>query len=488
MSNTSDATSVQPLDPFALPAGANEELAGPPRVEPTTAPDPMLATRPVEPCERISSVDLLRGFSLMGILIMNITDFGLGFSNYAIPLSTAKPVFNGPHWKANTTLWFLRWIFAEGKMRAMFSMLFGAGVILLTSRAAERGAGIRAADIYTRRNMWLVLFGMVHCYAIWNGDILYFYGVSALMFLFPFRNLKPRKLFWTAAIVLLLNTLVVQVGQTFAAKQAMRNAAKANAALAQHHTLTDGQIAALKSWKNIQDRWRPGTKKLYEDIAAHQHGWLSQGADAADAFQSETLGAYAGFGDWLGLMLLGMALYRIGFFSLRLSTRAYALTAVIGLGISWPLTFWGCWHAWRGGFDMFQTAHALMFPYDLTRVSGALGNAAALLLLMRAGFFKWLFARIAAVGQMALSNYILTSLCMRTLFVWGPWHWYGYVEYYKLYYAVAAMWIVNLIFSTVWLRYFRFGPIEWCWRSLTYWKRQPMLLRPAPGLTTAQAA
>jgi uncharacterized protein len=77
---------------------------------------------------------------------------------------------------------------------------------------------------------------------------------------------------------------------------------------------------------------------------------------------------------------------------------------------------------------------------------------------------------------MALSNYILTSLTMKTIFVWGAWHWYGYVEYYKLYYAVAGMWAVNLIFSTLWLKKFQFGPIEWCWRSLTYWKRQPTVI------------
>jgi uncharacterized protein len=465
--------SLPSVDSPGLPAGMNEELAGPPHL-----PDPIAATRPVEPSERISSVDLLRGFSLMGILIMNITDFALPGWDYAFPLSTAKPVFNGPHWHANTILWFLRWILAEGKMRALFSMLFGAGVILLTGRAAERGAGIRAADIYTRRNMWLVLFGIVHCYAIWNGDILFFYGTAALLFLFPFRNLKPKTLLWTAFVVLLLNTLVVQGGQGMGAYHAMKEAQKANAALAHHQVLTEEQIDALKSWKTIEDRWRPGTKKLYKNIAAHQHGWFSQAADLADGFQGETLGAYAGFGDWVGLMLIGMALYRLGFFSLGCSTKTYAWTAIIGLGIAWPLTFWGCWHAWRSGFDMFSSGLALELPYDLTRVSGALGNAAVLLLLMRAGALQWIFARIAAVGQMALSNYILTSLVMKTVFVWGPWHWYGYVEYYKLYYAVAAMWATNLIFSTLWLRAFRFGPLEWCWRSLTYWKRQPMRLAP----------
>lgn len=479
MSSAAAITDQAPLTP-----DANEELAGPPRV------DPYLATRPVEPSERISSVDLIRGFSLMGILIMNITDFAYGFANYAIPLSTVKPVFNGPHWQINTVAWFLRWILAEGKMRALFSMLFGAGVVLLTARAESRGAGVRAADIYTRRNMWLVLFGMLHCYLIWNGDILYFYGLAALLFLFPFRNVKPKKLIWTASIILVLNTLIVQGGQTFAAIHAKQQAEKANLALARHQVLTEDQVSDLKSWQNMQDRWRMPVKKIYKDIEAHQHGWLSQGADAKDALMGELKGAYFGFGDWVGLMLLGMAFYRLGFFSLKSSTRTYALTAIIGLGIAWSVTFWGCWHAWHSHFDMFSTAYALNFPYDLTRVSGALGNAAVLLLLARFGVFKWLLARIAAVGQMALSNYILTSLTMKTIFVWGPWHWYGYVEYYKVYYAVAAMWIVNLVFSTIWLRFFRFGPIEWCWRSLTYWKRQPMRLavpQPLP-VQTAPAA
>jgi uncharacterized protein len=280
-------------------------------------------------------------------------------------------------------------------------------------------------------------------------------------------------------VVLLLNTVVVQGGQEYGAYHAMQEARKANVALAHHQALTDDQVAALESWTHAQNGHRPGTKKLYKEIEAHQHGWLSQGADAADAFHGETLGAYAGFGDWFGLMLLGMGLFRLGFFSLRLATRTYVLTAVIGLGIAWPLTFWGCWQTWRSGFDMFTSGLTLYLPYDLTRVAGALGNAAVLLLMMRAGIFKWLLARVAAVGQMALSNYILTSLSMKTIFVWGAWHWYGYVEYYKLYYAVAGMWVVNLIFSTLWLRYFQFGPIEWCWRSLTYWKRQPMRLAAA---------
>ncbi len=176
-------------DEAAVAPGVAEELAGPPHTELNTL-------QPVTRAERISSMDVLRGFSLMGILVMNITDFAYGFANYSFPLSTVKPVFDGPHWQINTAVWFMRWIFAEGKMRALFSMLFGAGVILLTERALARGAGIRAADIYTRRNMWLVVFGILHGYLIWSGDILFYYGLAALLFLFPFRNVRVRRLIW----------------------------------------------------------------------------------------------------------------------------------------------------------------------------------------------------------------------------------------------------------------------------------------------------
>ena len=485
---SSNALPLDPIDSIAttdqapLPPAANEELAGPPYIEPLDPIDPMLATRPVAPEERISSVDVLRGISLMGILIMNICDFGLGNGNYVYPLATVKPVFNGPHWEINTALWFARWIFAEGKMRALFSMLFGAGVILLTSRAEARGAGVRTADIYTRRNMWLMLFGMIHCFFIWHGDILFIYAAAALMLLFPFRNLKPKALLWTGCIVLVVNTLLINGGQTMGMVSVKKSVATAHAHEAAHKPLTEDDKSALENNQKLLDHWRLSKEKMYKDIADHKSWAKAFVADAPDAFQTETITTFPiVMGDWFGMMLLGMALYKLGFFSLKLSTRTYALCAVIGLGISWPIVALGAYHAWKGGFDQIQTYLWLQVPYDFGRIPGTIGNAALILLLLRAsshglGLLRWLFARCANVGQMALSNYLLTSISMRAIFVWTPLHWYGYLDYYKLYYCVAAMWLVNLTFSTLWLRYFRFGPIEWCWRSLTYWKRQPMRL------------
>jgi uncharacterized protein len=458
-------------DVAAVQVGTDEELGGPPPVE---------VVAPVKRQERVSSVDTLRGFALMGILIMNVCDFGLGMANYLYPLSTMKPVFDGPHATANTVLWFLRWMIAEGKMRALFSMLFGAGVILLTQRAEQRGAGLKVADIFLRRNMWLVLFGMLHAYFIWDGDILFFYGTGALLFLFPFRNVRPKRLIIAASIVLFLNLLVVDFGaQTMQVYGTIKKGAVARASYAKHGVVTEQERKDIDAADSMQGRFRPSAKKRIEDIGAQTKGyWSAQGASAKNVIQGELKGTYFGFGDWVGMMLLGMALFKNGFLTGKLSTKTYVWAAVIGLGISWPLIFLGCWKVWKGHFDIVQMGFWLQAPYSIGRVSGAIGNAAVILLVLRAGLLKWLMKAVASVGQMALSNYLLTSLSMRFLFAWGPLHWFGYIEYYKLYWVVLCMWTVNMVWSTIWLRYFEFGPMEWVWRSLTYWKRQPMKRKP----------
>jgi uncharacterized protein len=487
----SDATELMPsagtygFDAAAIEPGTNEELAGPSQEVATAA-----ATRPVERQERVASVDVLRGFALLGILLMNITSFGLPSWAYSIPLSTPLPVFSGPHARANTVVWFLRWVLAEGKMRALFSMLFGAGAVLLTSRAEQRGAGDRTADIFTRRNMWLVLIGMLHGYLVWYGDILYWYGLTGLLFLYPCRKLEAKTLIRTAVVVLFLNAALMGGGQLAQPYFAQKKALAADAAMREGKTLTEDQIADLKSWKEVQEQWRPPRKKVDEEMKAMRGGYLSaQGHQAKENFQEETVFYYFAFGDVLAFMLLGMAMYKNGFLSGQWSYKAYALTAAIGLGIAWPLVFEGCLHAWRSHFDQIATTVWLTVPYELGRVGGALGNAAILLMIFKAGRLRWATKTLAAVGQMALSNYLLTSALCKILFVWAPHpRWFGQLEYYQLYYVLAGIWAVNLVWSSIWLKYFRFGPVEWVWRSLTYWKRQPMLLGMRPAASEAVAA
>jgi uncharacterized protein len=164
------------LSEARAPFAADEELAGPAHLP-----------APVKRAERISSLDVLRGFALLGILVVNMDSFAGPEASHDIPLAAA---FSGPHAHWNLIALFLKWIFIEGKMRALFSMLFGAGVILLTSRAEKRGAGAQIADIYLRRNMWLLALGLLHGVFLWGGDILFQYAFCALVFLYPCRKLK----------------------------------------------------------------------------------------------------------------------------------------------------------------------------------------------------------------------------------------------------------------------------------------------------------
>lgn len=433
------------------------------------------ALQPVTQTERIRSLDILRGFSLLGILLMNIAAFALPSWDYMFPLATIKPVFSGPHAALNTTLWFIRWVTAEGKMRALFSMLFGAGVILMTSRAERRGAGVQTADIFVRRNMWLMVIGVVHAYLIWWGDILFFYGVSALLFLFPFRHVKAKHLICASFLVLLVNSYHNEGARYLKAVNQRKAAEMARSAETSHRELNSNQRAAISAWQEAETSYRPSADRLSNDIAAKQKGYwqyLKQQGNVAQEMESVYL--YAGIGDIVGMMLLGMALYRLGFLTGQLSTKTYLLSVFIGLGIAWSIGFAGAWDMWKSGFDQIEVRRIMMFTFDITRAAGAIGTAAAVVLLSRLRVLSRLMNGVAAVGQTALSNYILTSICMQLLFVWGPLHWYGYLEYFKLYYVVAAMWAVSLIWSPLWLHFFRFGPVEWLWRSLTYWGLQPI--------------
>ena len=111
------------------------------------------------------------------------------------------------------------------------------------------------------------------------------------------------------------------------------------------------------------------------------------------------------------------------------------------------------------------------------RLAGTLAITAVLLLLIKSGILRSWLRPVAAVGQTALSNYLLTTVLCQSLFLWGPWKLYGKLEYYQMLYVLAGVWAINLVVSPLWLRVFQFGPVEWLWRSLTYWKLQPMLQR-----------
>jgi uncharacterized protein len=412
---------------------------------------------------RIEALDFVRGIALCGILLMNITGFGL-------PDAYANPMNAGGASGANLWAWIVTEIGFEGTQRALFSMLFGASAILLVSRLEAAGR-TDAADIYFRRNLWLIAFGMVNAFVfLWYGDILYAYGIIAL-FIFPFRKMAAKWLLAIGAGTLLLNA-AWNLHDTNALLGKHEAWAVASAAQARGAELSPDQQAAIGAWEEARTEFESTPEEIADAVHARVSGYglaFERTALINSWFQS--WGLYRFFFDIFGMMLIGMALFRMGVLTLERRTSLYVAMAVLGYGIGLAVnaveTRWIIDH--RFSAVSFAQAHV---SYDLGRLAMTIGHLGALLLFVRSGCLSWLRRAFAAVGRMAVTNYLTHSAVCGILFIGLGW--YNQLERYELYYVVAAIWAAQLVVSPLWLKHYRFGPAEWLWRSLTYMKRQPM--------------
>jgi uncharacterized protein len=425
--------------------------------------------------ERVSGIDVLRGFALLGILVLNINNFAGPEAGHDIPFNA----FSGPHTTINLITFYIKWFFFEGKMRGIFSMLFGAGVILMTSRAERRGAAQGVADIYLRRNMLLVLIGFLHGWLIWDGDILFDYGLVALLFLYPLRKLAAKTLLIAGTVIsLVVATYCVAISfahidQSVALmNQATAIAARQHAGLA----LTQDDKKVTQKWQELLEKHQLTPEKIQKKIAAANQGYLKTIGENLDGFTDNLYRHVLFIPDSVSAMMIGMGLMQMGFFSGTLSYFSYFLTALIGFAISIPIYAVGLTKVVASNVDFITFQKWLFIPYYLTREAGMIAIAAVVVMIIKSGRLRTVQRLLAAVGQTALSNYLMTSLICQFVFLWGPWKLYGHLEYYQLNYVVAAVWTFNFLFSTLWLRTFAFGPVEWAWRSMTYGKAQPMLL------------
>ena len=417
---------------------------------------------------RIEALDFVRGVALFGILLMNITGFGL-------PDAYVNPANAGGATGANLWAWIVTEIGFEGTQRGLFSMLFGASVILLTSRIEASGRP-DAADIYFRRNLWLIGFGFVNAFIfLWYGDILYAYGITAL-FVFAFRKLAPK---WLLAIG--LGALIAGAAWNAVDTRKLLDsyAAFVEAAAAQQAgaALSPEQEAALASWEEARSEFESSPERIEAAIAARTSGYRTAFVETARINgYIQTWFLYRYFFDLFGMMLIGMALYRLGVLTLERPTTVYVAMMgagyAIGLAVNAVETRWILDHQ----FSAVAFAQANV-SYDLGRLAMTIGHLGALLLFVRSGLLPWLRGALAAVGRMAVTNYLTHSVVCGILFIGLGW--YNQLERYELYYVVAAIWAVQLVISPLWLRHFRFGPVEWLWRALTYLERPPMR-RAAP--------
>ena len=444
--------------------------------------------RPVERAERIRSIDVIRGVALLGILMMNIPYFGLPEGI----LGSLK--FDHPG-DTNFITHQIVDIAFSGKMRALFSMLFGAGVILLTTRK-EHAVGLSVADIYYRRILWMILFGVLDAYVLlWAGDILYAYGLCGL-FLFPFRKLAPRYLI--LASVFCFGVLIFKGNLRFQETKGKREAyLKVVALEKQKKKLTDEQKADKQAWETVVKNGKPDQKKIDEEIKKVRSGYPTVWAyylPINSEIQSAVMYNFY-FWDAIGMMFLGMALYKLGVFTGRLRRQSYLALMLIGYGIGIPLGWLSHQFTLEAhtNFGLYLDTHGFGLPrstYDIRRVAMALGHVGLIMLVYKSGWLRGLISALGAVGQMAFSNYVMQTLICTFIFFGYGFGYFGTLTYYQLFYVVAGVWAFQLIASPLWLRYFYFGPLEWAWRSLTYWKRQPFRIpqnRTETVISPAQA-
>ena len=401
---------------------------------------------------RIASLDVIRGVAVLGILAANIAAFGLPAPAYFSPAALGRPGV------ADLIAWGLTFVVVEGKMRGLFTLLFGASMLLVVERA--EASGDNPAKVHYARMAWLFAFGMVHLYLFWWGDILTHYALVGCI-AYAFRHLRVRWLITLATAVLALQTV------EFAAIAADLFARHA-AAAAPH-----APPSAVAAWQALASPFgRPTAVEIAREVSSARGCYAGLLAWRWDNNTDPLTFLPAGGLETLGYMLLGMAGLRSGFLRGDWDARRYARIAIATLAVTLPLSLLLAGADVLSAFDprmVFLAALTIATPLHIPMV---IGYAALIIALARRGG-AWT-ARVGAAGRMAFTNYLGTTLICTTLF-------YGYglglfdrIGRAQLYAVVLSVWAAILMASRPWLARFRYGPLEWLWRSLSRLAWQPM--------------
>ena len=389
---------------------------------------------------RITSLDALRGVGVLGILPVHIQSFAM------IVAARLNPAVSGDLDGANRWVWLATALLADGKFIAIFAMLFGAGLLLLSERGRDGPAALE--NLHHRRMAVLLGLGLIHAYLLWYGDMLVTFALCGAA-VFGFRHLAPRRLLARGAV-----------------------------ALACASAIGLGLGWSLPWWPadmsaRFVQVWAPPPELVAWEIAVYQGGWLGQMAHRApEAFQIETSQfVLRGFWQATGLMLVGMGLFKLGVLSAARSARYYAALAAVGFGVGVPM-------AWRGlprGAALERDLADFMlvgsqFSYWSDLAVG-LGWIGLVMLLCRAG---WRPGAVAAVGRTALSNYLLQTVLCTTIFYGHGLGLFARVDRLGQLLIVLGVWAVQLAGSAWWMRHFGVGPAEWCWRSAAQGRALPL--------------
>ena len=403
---------------------------------------------------RIATLDAVRGVAVMGILLLNIVAFALPSYAYV------DPHFAGGADGANLWAWGIAFVLADGKMRGLFTMLFGASTVLVAERALA--AGRSPAHIHYARMASLFVLGLGHAWLIWAGDILTLYAVCGALAFAVWR--WPARMVAGAGAMLLLWQLAMGI---LAYTDTRRYEAIAAA--------PGARAAVREQWESYRAALLPPHPSPEEEIAAYRGDWRSVSRiRAADALYVETRVMPGMLAETIGLMLIGMALFRSGFLSGAWARRDYWHVAIAGHALTIPpyiaIALW----MRTAHFDPIVLLLTEPLHLVLLRPVLAVAQAALVVLFVTSGRARWLAERIAAAGRMAFSNYLGTSIVCTLIFYGYGLGLFGRLERWQLYPVVLGIWGLILLWSKPWLARFAYGPCEWLWRSIARARPQRM--------------
>lgn len=391
---------------------------------------------------RIISLDVIRGTAILGILLMNIQSFSMPGQAYLNPMAYGN-MTGLDRW-----VWVLSHLLADQKFLSIFSMLFGASLVMIAEKAEARTG--RSWPTHYQRNFWLLMFGLIHGYFFWYGDILAPYAFCSF-FIFFFRKLSVKKLLFLGLLFFSVSSVI--------------------------HIVKGMELMALPDsiLEQIQTGWAPGDKISQRIVTGYQGNWPSQMAQRVRMLEMMYTELFPTFYLWRisGLMLMGMALFKSGFLQGKGSKRLYRTIFYTGLGLGLPLVIAGLLfnfgHNWQMQYSLYFGAE---FNY-WGSLFMSLAYISALVLWGQSGKGKRLVVWLGNTGKMALSNYLLQTLICTLIFYGHGLGMFGKVSRVGQLAIVISVWTFQILLSQYWQKHFRFGPMEWCWRSLTHLKIQP---------------
>ena len=416
--------------------------------------------------DRIESLDVLRGFALLGILLVNIVAFGLVSSAFLDPGIYLTPIGG-----IDYIVWAFIELSSEGAMRTLFSILFGAGVVLFVT-----GSTAKSGWLHYRRNFWLLVFGLINAYIfLWPGDILVTYALSGFVLWFV-RNWKARSLLILATFLILIGSL-----QNFAMKSTLeiaRDAAEEmKISISKGEEFSEETAEWAQGWIDYEEDNQAEIDNIPNEVKKRTSSYSSAyeyNLEKANEMIYFVLPFFL-FLDALMMMVIGMALFKLGVLDGGRDIKFYIRMMCIGFLTGISINAYEVLLITNSNMDIIETNPYFRFTYHFGRLFMGLGYLGLVILLIKIEKLESLRFRLACVGRMALTNYLMHSVIALFIFTGAGLGLLGKFSWSQLYLFVLLIWVIQLYISPLWLKYFYFGPVEWLWRLLTYLKIPKMV-------------